>query len=167
MSCPDPNLAFRASSVISNPHGHTAGARLKVMRHVDFGVPDRFRRRGRLAHHAAEQDLRGERERFLDPPGQPLLQREPDFGAAVSSIKVNFAATWCRLQGHNQLQTHMKSPCSRQHALLQGALQDNFRPLEKPWFDFGAGVNLEFDEGRLTPSLRLKVKDFFSIKVCI
>lgn len=48
---------------------------------------------------------------------------------------------------------------------LQDALTQNFKPPEKPWFDFGAGVNLELDDGQLTPSVRLKVKDFFSIKV--
>ena len=48
---------------------------------------------------------------------------------------------------------------------FQDALQQNFKPPEKPWFDFGAGVNLELDDGQLTPSVRLKVKDFFSIKV--
>lgn len=50
--------------------------------------------------------------------------------------------------------------------LRQDALKDNLRPPEKPWFDFGAGFNLELDEGMLQPSVRLKVKDFFSIKVC-
>lgn len=48
---------------------------------------------------------------------------------------------------------------------LQDALKDNFKPPAKPWFDFGAGLNLELDEGSLQPTVRLKVKDFFSIKV--
>ena len=47
----------------------------------------------------------------------------------------------------------------------QDALKQNFKPPEKPWFDFGAGVNLELDDGQLHPTVRLKVKDFFSIKV--
>lgn len=48
---------------------------------------------------------------------------------------------------------------------LQEALKQNLKPPEKPWFDFGAGINLELDEGSLAPTMRLKVKDFFSIKV--
>jgi len=47
----------------------------------------------------------------------------------------------------------------------QDALKQSFKPPDKPWFDFGAGVNLEFDEGQLHPTVRLKVKDFFSVKV--
>lgn len=50
---------------------------------------------------------------------------------------------------------------------IQDAIKNSFTPPEKPWFDFGAGVNLELDEGQLNPTIRLKVKDFFSIKVLL
>jgi len=97
------------------------------MRHIDFGVPERFRR------------WRAEDESGLAKPGlagrgyTDTGRRDADFGAAVTSI--------------------------------QDALKQSFKPPDKPWFDFGAGVNLEFDEGQLHPTVRLKVKDFFSVKL--
>ena len=48
-----------------------AGARIKVMRHIDFGVPDRFRRQQRL-----------------DKPQHDSRYNDSDFGKAFGSVQV-------------------------------------------------------------------------------
>ena len=70
---------------------HYSGARIKIMRHIDFGVPDQYRRRRtQLEREADQYDSRGlSKKGFMgNSDRQPLLQHEPDVGAAVSSISV-------------------------------------------------------------------------------